>query len=340
MVVGLREAMFYHRLEGGDVKCDLCNHRCRVRNNGKGICYVRENRNGVLYTLVYGKLISRAVDPVEKKPLFHFHPGSSAYSIATVGCNFRCLNCQNYEISQMPRETGRVVGENTTPESVVEEARLYRCKSIAYTYTEPTVFYEFAYDVARLASKEGIKNVFVTNGYITEEALKEIRPYLDAANIDLKGFSDEFYRKNCGARLDLVLDTIRSYKKMGIWIELTTLLIPTLNDDEAQLKAIADFIVNLDPGIPWHISRFYPMYKLLDLPETPMKSLDAARRIGIEAGLRYVYQGNVPGSEGENTYCHRCGKLLIHRYGYRILEYEIKDGQCPRCGVKLDGVWM
>lgn len=339
MVVGLKEAMFYHRLEGGDVKCDLCNHRCHVRNNGRGICYVRENKNGVLYTLVYGKLISRAVDPVEKKPLFHFYPGSSAYSIATVGCNFRCLNCQNYEISQMPRETKKIVGEDATPESVVEEARLYRSKSIAYTYTEPTVFYEFAYDVARLASKEGIRNVFVTNGYITEEALKEIRPYLDAANIDLKGFSDEFYRKNCGARLDLVLDTIRSYKKMGIWIELTTLLIPTLNDDEAQLKAIADFIVNLDPGIPWHISRFYPMYKLLDLPETPMKSLDSARRIGIEAGLRYVYQGNVPGSEGENTYCHRCGELLIHRYGYRILEYKIKDGQCPRCGVKIDGVW-
>jgi len=286
--VGLKEAMFYHRLEGGDVKCDLCNHRCIVRNNGKGVCHVRENRNGVLYTLVYGKLISRAVDPVEKKPLFHFYPGSSAYSIATVGCNFRCLNCQNYEISQMPRETGRIVGEDVTPESVVEDAKLYRCKSIAYTYTEPTVFYEFAYDVARLASKEGVKNVFVTNGYITEEALKEIRPYLDAANIDLKGFSDEFYRKNCGARLDLVLDTIRSYKKMGIWIELTTLLIPTLNDDEAQLKAIADFIVNLDPGIPWHVSRFYPMYKLMDLPETPMKSLEAARRIGIQAGLRYV----------------------------------------------------
>jgi pyruvate formate lyase activating enzyme len=338
--VGLKEAMFYHRLEGGDVKCDLCNHRCLVRNNGKGVCHVRENRNGVLYTLVYGKLISRAVDPVEKKPLFHFYPGSSAYSIATVGCNFRCLNCQNYEISQMPRETGRIVGEDVTPESVVEDAKLYRCKSIAYTYTEPTVFYEFAYDVARLASKEGVKNVFVTNGYITEEALKEIRPYLDAANIDLKGFSDEFYRKNCGARLDLVLDTIRSYKKMGIWIELTTLLIPTLNDDEAQLKAIADFIVNLDPGIPWHVSRFYPMYKLMDLPETPMKSLEAARRIGIQAGLRYVYQGNVPGSDGENTYCHRCGELLIHRYGYRILEYKIKNGQCPRCGVKIDGVWM
>ena len=336
----MKEAMFYHRLEGGDVKCDLCNHRCLVRNNGKGVCHVRENRNGVLYTLVYGKLISRAVDPIEKKPLFHFYPGSSAYSIATVGCNFRCLNCQNYEISQMPRETGRIVGEDVTPESVVEDAKLYRCKSIAYTYTEPTVFYEFAYDVARLASKEGVKNVFVTNGYITEEALKEIRPYLDAANIDLKGFSDEFYRKNCGARLDLVLDTIRSYKKMGIWIELTTLLIPTLNDDEAQLKAIADFIVNLDPGIPWHVSRFYPMYKLMDLPETPMKSLEAARRIGIQAGLRYVYQGNVPGSEGENTYCHRCGELLIHRYGYRILEYKIKNGQCPRCGVKIDGVWM
>lgn len=335
----MKEAMFYDKLEGDEVKCNLCNHRCRVRESSRGICHVRENREGVLYTLVYGKLISRAIDPIEKKPLFHFYPGSSSYSIATVGCNFKCRNCQNYEISQIPRETSRIMGEDATPESIVEAAKSHGCRSISYTYTEPTIFYEFAYETARLSSKEGIKNVFVTNGYITEEALKEIEPYLDAANIDLKGFSDDFYRKYCGARLDLVLDTIRLYKEMGIWIELTTLLIPTLNDDEKDLKTIAEFIVSLDPGIPWHISRFYPMYRLMDLPETPLETLDKARRIGIEAGLKYIYQGNVPGSEGEKTLCSQCGEILVNRYGYHIVENKIVGGCCPKCGALIDGVW-
>ncbi len=335
----MKEAMFYKRFESGDVECSLCNHRCHIRDGGKGVCYVRENRGGVLYTLVYGKLISEAIDPIEKKPLYHFYPGSATYSIATVGCNFRCLNCQNYEISQAPRETGRVIGEAATPESVVEDAKIHGCNIIAYTYTEPTIFYEFAYDTSRLASKEDIRNIFVTNGYITEEALKEIKPYLDAANIDLKGFSDDFYRKNCGAKLNLVLDTIRSYKKMGIWIELTTLLIPGLNDSEKDLKAIAEFIVNLDPGIPWHISRFHPMYKLLDRQETPLKTLDKAKQIGVEAGLRHVYQGNVPGDEGGNTICHSCGEMLVHRYGYHIMEDNIVGGGCSKCGAVIDGVW-
>lgn len=335
----LREAMFYDLLENGIVRCNLCSHRCLIRPSKRGICAVRENRDGRLYTLVYGRLIARAVDPIEKKPLFHFHPGSSIYSIATVGCNFRCKNCQNYDISQLPRETSKVVGEHVSPEEVVEAAKRYRCESIAYTYTEPTIFYEYAYDVAKLANREGIKNVFVTNGYITEEALKEIRPYLDAANIDLKSFRDSFYRSVCGAKLEPVLEAIRLYREYGIWIEITTLIIPGLNDSDDELREIASFIKEeLDPGVPWHISRFYPMYMLLDVPQTPLETLRKARRIGLEVGLRYVYEGNVPG-EGEDTICPGCGGILIKRIGCQILENRIRDSACPKCGFKVDGVW-
>jgi len=337
----LKEAMFYEKLDGNVVKCDLCSHRCgRITNSKRGICGVRENRDGTLYSLVYGKAVAHAVDPIEKKPLFHFLPGSKAYSIATVGCNFRCDNCQNFEISQMPRERNVIIGEDVTPEEIVAAAKQYKCESIAYTYTEPTIFFEYAYDTAKLASKEGIKNVFVTNGYITEEALVEIKPYLDAANIDLKSFSDDFYRKNCGARLSPVLDSIKVHKSLGIWIEITTLIIPTLNDSEENLRKIAEFIKDVGEEIPWHISRFHPMYQLLDLPRTPITTLHKAREIGLEVGLRYVYEGNVPGEVGENTYCYNCGKPLIRRHGYTILENKIKDSECSYCGAKVDGVHM
>ena len=295
----MREAMFYERLEGNLVKCNLCSHRCRIPESKRGVCGVRENRDGTLYSLVYGRAVAQAVDPIEKKPLFHFYPGSRIFSIATVGCNFRCLNCQNYDISQMPREYGSIIGESLLPEEIVEKAKRYGCRSIAYTYTEPTVFFEYAYETAKLASKEGIKNVFVTNGYITEEALRELAPYLDAANIDLKGFSEEFYRKVCGARLEPVLESIKLHRELGIWVEVTTLIIPTLNDSEEVLKGIAEFISGVGEDIPWHVSRFYPAYKLIDLPPTPPETLRKARKIGLEAGLRYVYQGNVPG-EGED----------------------------------------
>jgi len=300
---------------------------------------VRENINGALYSLVYGKLIASAVDPIEKKPLFHFLPGSQAYSIATVGCNFRCLNCQNYDVSQMPKPQKPIFGEDATPEEIVEAAKRYKCESIAYTYTEPTIFFEYAYDIARLARKEGIKNVFVSNGYITEEALRVIAPYLDASNIDLKGFSDEFYRKLCGAHLNPVLDAIRLHKELGIWIEITTLVIPSLNDSEENFRKIADFIKDLDDGIPWHVTRFYPAYRLFDLPPTPVDTLDKARKIGLEVGLKYVYQGNIP-EEGENTYCPSCGKLLIKRHDYEVMQNIIKDSKCPYCGTKIDGVWQ
>ena len=337
----MKEAMFYEKLDGNVVKCNLCSHRCsRITNSKRGICGVRENKDGTLYSLVYGKVVARAVDPIEKKPLFHFLPGSKAYSIATVGCNFRCRNCQNFEISQMPRERKVIIGEDVAPEEIVAAAKRYKCESIAYTYTEPTIFYEYAYDTAKLASKEGIKNVFVTNGYITEEALVEIKPYLDAANIDLKSFSDEFYRKNCGARLSPVLDSIRLHKSLGIWIEITTLIIPTLNDSEKNLRKIAEFIKDVGEEIPWHISRFHPMYQLLDLPRTPLGILHRAREIGLEVGLKYVYEGNVPGEVGENTYCYKCGKPLIRRHGYAILENKIKNSECSYCGAKIDGVHM
>jgi pyruvate formate lyase activating enzyme len=240
----------------------------------------------------------------------------------------------------MPRERNVIIGEDVTPEEIVAAAKQYKCESIAYTYTEPTIFFEYAYDTAKLASKEGIKNVFVTNGYITEETLVEIKPYLDAANIDLKSFSDDFYRKNCGARLSPVLDSIRLHKSLGIWIEITTLIIPTLNDSEENLRKIAEFIKDVGEEIPWHISRFHPTYQLLDLPRTPIATLHKAREIGLEVGLRYVYEGNVPSEVGENTYCYNCGKPLIRRHGYAILENKIKDSECSYCGAKIDGVHM
>ena len=336
----MKEAMFYEKLDDNVVNCNLCSHRCKITDSKRGICGVRENRNGTLYSMVYGKVIARAVDPIEKKPFFHFLPGSRAYSIATVGCNFRCGNCQNFEISQMPKDRNIILGQDVSPEEIVMAAKQNNCESIAYTYTEPTIFFEYAYDTAKLASKEGIKNVFVTNGYITEEALNEIKPYLDAANIDLKSFSEDFYRKNCGARLNPVLESIRLHKSLGIWIEITTLIIPTLNDSKEELRKIAEFIKEVGEGIPWHISQFYPMYKLLDLPRTPIETLRRAREIGLEVGLRYVYEGNVPGEAGENTYCHKCGKLLIRRYGYQILENRVKNSACSYCGAKIDGVNM
>jgi len=336
----MKEAMFYEKLDNNLVNCNLCSHRCRkIADSKRGICGVRENRDGILYSLVYGKAVARSVDPIEKKPLFNFLPGSRAYSIATVGCNFRCDNCQNYDISQLPKVRSTIVGEDVPPEEVILAAKLSNCESIAYTYTEPTIFFEYALDIAKMATNEGIKNVFVTNGYITPEALKEIAPYLDAANIDLKSFSDEFYRKNCGARLQPVLDSIKLYKSLGIWIELTTLIIPTLNDSEEELRKIAEFIKEVGEDIPWHITQFHPTYKLIDKPVTPVTTLRRARQIGLEAGLRYVYEGNVPGENGENTYCHKCQKLLIRRLGYQIIENKIKNSACPYCGAKIDGAY-
>ena len=246
----MKEAMFFKKLDDTKVQCNLCRHRCVIENGKKGICRVRENRDGTLYSLVYRKLISENIDPIEKKPFFHFHPGSTAFSIATVGCNFRCMNCQNYEISQLPRELNQIMGKDVSPETIVDNALQYQCKSIAYTYTEPTIFFEYAYETAVIAIGKSIKNVFVTNGYTTREALETIKPYLHAANVDLKSFSEETYKKLCGARLEQVLDCIRSYKELGIWIEITTLIIPEINDSDAELREIAGFIKEVGPEIP------------------------------------------------------------------------------------------
>jgi pyruvate formate lyase activating enzyme len=337
----MHEAKFYTRLADNRVHCQLCKHFCKIADGQRGICEVRENQAGTLYTQVYGKSISAAIDPIEKKPLFHLNPGSTSFSIATVGCNFRCRHCQNWEIAQYPRmHEGAIPGKDLSPESVVNQAGRAGCVSIAYTYTEPTIFFEYAYETAKLANRAGLKNVFISNGYTSAEALKAISPYLDAANIDLKSFNDDFYRKICGARLQPILDTIRLYRDLGIWIEVTTLIIPGYNDNEEELKAIADFIVNVGAEIPWHVTAFYPTHELTDAPRTSARILRRARQIGIEAGLRYVYEGNIPGEGGENTYCHGCGELLIERFGFSIRENRIEQGRCRTCSAKIDGIGM
>ena len=331
--------MFYETLQGNTVRCHLCPHLCKIKDSKRGICGVRENRNGTLYSMVYGKAAARGIDPIEKKPLFHFHPGAISYSIATVGCNFRCKNCQNFTISQMPKKgSKRITGEAASPEEVVTAARSHDCSIIAYTYTEPTIYFEYAYDTARLAHKTGINNVFVSNGYITEEAIHAIAPYLDAINIDLKGLSEDLYLKTCGGHLQPVMDAIKLYKSLGVWVEVTTLVIPTLNDSEDDFREIAEFIKSVGVDIPWHISQFYPTYRLTNIPPTPVSTLRKAREIGLETGLRYVYEGNVPGEGEENTYCYRCGELLIRRFGFQILENKVRDSKCPNCGTKVDGV--
>ena len=337
----MKEAMFYESMAEDRVCCNLCNHRCNIQENKRGICGVRENLGGKLYSLVYGKIIAEHIDPIEKKPLFNFLPGSTAFSIGTVGCNFHCKHCQNFDISQYPREHGReIVGQDRTPKQIVASAKVAGCRTIAYTYTEPTIFYEFAYDTAVLAQREGIKNVFVSNGYMSSEAARQIAPYLDAINIDLKAFTDRFYKEICGAHLKPVLETIHLMKELSVWVEVTTLLIPGLNDGEQELRDIARFVKSIGPEVPWHVTQFYPAYKLLDRPRTPVSSLRHARQIGIEEGMRYVYNGNVPGEGGENTYCCTCGAMLIERYGAKLIRNRLREGKCPECGAQIDGVGM
>ncbi len=332
------EAYLYESLGNRKVQCNLCNHRCEIKDGRRGICNVRENRAGILETLVYGQLIAQHIDPIEKKPLFHLYPGSLSYSVATVGCNFNCRFCQNADIAQMPRDNdGMIAGKSVTPETVVEQAEKGNCKSISYTYTEPTVYFEFAHDTARLAQKKNIMNVFVTNGFMTPEAIQMISPYLDAANVDLKSFSDEFYKKYCGARLEPVKKTLELMKSLNIIMEITTLLIPGLNDSRDELENLARYIHNaLGPEIPWHISRFHPTYKLTNRPSTPVDTLIMAREIGLKTGLRYVYTGNVPGEPGENTFCYNCGNVLISRFGFYIKKIMIEKSRCMHCGEKID----
>jgi len=313
-------------------------HHCKISDGRRGICGVRENRGGKLYSLVYGKIISTNIDPIEKKPLFHFYPSSRSFSIATVGCNLKCLHCQNYDISQYPKRGNDIIGEEFTPEQIVDAAERTGCKSISYTYTEPTIFFEFVYDCARLAHERGIKNVFVSNGYTSPEATETIAPFLDGNNIDLKG-NDEFYRKVCGARLQPVMDTIKLMKSLGVWVEVTTLIIPSYNDSEEILEDIVDFIKSVESSIPWHVTQFYPTYKMLDRSRTPIETLRKARELGLRKGLKYVYEGNVPGAGRENTFCPNCGEILIERFGFQIGQNRIKDGQCFNCMTRIDGIW-
>lgn len=337
----IMEAYLYDTLKDQKVKCNLCNHRCIIKNGRRGICGVRENRGGILESLVFGKLIARHIDPIEKKPLYHLLPGSLSYSIATVGCNFKCRFCQNADIAQMPSDrNGMITGEDHTPEQIVNAAIKGNCQTISYTYTEPTVYFELAYETAKLANAKGIQNIFVTNGYMTPEALKMISPCLDAANVDLKAFSEDFYKTYCKAKLAPVKETLKLMKSLGIFVEVTTLLIPRLNDDKAELENLAAFLADdLGPETPWHISRFHPTYKLTDRPRTPIKTLLAARDIGIKAGLKFVYIGNVPGENGENTFCYQCGRTIIDRWGFHVMENRIKNGCCSYCNAQIHGVW-
>lgn len=363
----LHEARFYKPLPDNKVLCYLCPHDCQIPDGARGACGVRYNYQGRLYTLVYDKVVAREVNPIEKKPLFHFYPGSFAYSISTVGCNLRCSFCQNWHISQWPKdhlpkhlEAGQqpaadapevicpqlvemertIAGEPITPGSIVEAAKKTGCLSISYTFTEPTIFYELAYDTAVLAHEQGLLNNFISNGFISEEPLRELATVLDAANIDLKFFKEESYRRVSRARLQPILDAIRLYHELGVWLEITTLIIPGINDSEDELRQIAGFIHDLDPSIPWHVSQYYPAYKMRDHPPTPVKTLRRAREIGQEIGLRYVYEGNVPGEGGENTYCPECGELLIERYGFVVRQNRIHDSRCPDCDAVIDGIGM
>ncbi len=336
----MKKALLWEKKEENRVHCFLCAHGCIISQGKRGICGVRENREGELYSLVYGLLIAQNVDPIEKKPLFHVHPGSLSYSVATVGCNFACSFCQNADISQLVADHGRITGKEVSPNTVVQSAKSFGCRSIAYTYTEPTIFFEYALDTSRLALSEDLINVFVSNGYMSSECLDSMAPYLAAANVDLKSFRNGFYMEQCKARLQPVLDSLKKMKQIGVWVEVTTLLVPGLNDSEGELADIANFIRELGVETPWHISRFWPTYRLADAHPTPVESIRKARDIGLRAGLHYVYTGNLPGDDGENTYCPECRELLIHRTGYTIRRNALAKGACPACGHAIPGVGM
>ncbi len=339
----LKQAVLWEPLaQDAMVRCNLCNWRCEIKEGKRGRCWVRKNVAGVLYSLNYDKVCCANPDPIEKKPLFHFQPGSRSFSIAATGCNFHCEFCQNWQISQAAVESGRIDGEPTDPQHIVETAVDTGCRSVAYTYTEPTVFMELCAACGPLAKERGLKNVFVSNGFMTIEAIDFAGGWLDAINVDLKSFSEGFYRRLCKARLTPVLDTINYIaRQTNIWIEITTLLVPGQNDSPEELKKLVDFLVNkAGPDVPWHISRFYPQYRYLDVQPTELSSLERAFEIGKAAGLHYVYLGNVPGVESESTFCYHCGRMLIERIGYRIARNDIRDSKCLGCGTTIAGVGL
>ncbi len=336
--MALHAAKLWQKRENQVVECHLCAHRCRISEGKLGFCQVRENKDGQLYTHTYGRLIAENVDPIEKKPLYHVLPGTLSYSVATIGCNFRCDFCQNWQISQTDREGPPPNwGREASPESIVETAQRRKCKSISFTYTEPTIFFEYAYDTAKLARASGLSTAFVTNGYMTREAIETIRPFLNAANVDLKSFQGSFYRKHCGGRLEPVLESIRTMREFGIWVEVTTLVVPGQNDSPEELNQIAEFIADVDRKIPWHISRFFPQFKLTAEMPTPMETLETARNAGRDHGLEYVYLGNVAGSA--DTLCPSCDATLIGRSGYRTDTPGLKEKACKACGHQVAGLF-
>jgi len=331
-----KEAILWEPVGEGVVHCFLCAQECRIRPGRTGVCGVRENREGTLYTLVYGEVVALNVDPIEKKPLFHFLPGTQAFSIATVGCNLRCRFCQNADISQASKgKLETVHGEPLAPERAVEMALDYQCASIAYTYTEPTVFMEYVLAIAPLANEAGLANVFVTNGFMTPQAREVIIPYLQAANVDLKGYSERYYRRICGGRLQPVLDSIRELYQAGVETEVTTLVIPGENDSDQELQQVAEFLASVSPDIPWHVSRFFPTYEMMEPPPTPIETLKRAVEIGRRAGLHYIYVGNVPG-DGllEATLCPECDNPVIRRSMFRTT-IEGQADRCAACGTPL-----
>jgi len=336
----MKEARFWTKREDGRVHCWLCPHNCIIKDGGRGICAVRENRGSTLYSLVWGKSIAANIDPIEKKPLFHVLPGSHTFSIAAVGCNLACSFCQNSDISQYPAETGKTAGEELLPETVVESALKNSCKCISYTYTEPTIFMEYVLDTARIAKEKGLLNTIISNGFTSTAVIKSEFPGLiNAANIDLKAFTERFYKKLCRAKLAPVLDAIKAYHEAGVWIEITTLLIPGENDSPEEVRDIAAFIKSISDDIPWHISRYYPRYHYDKAPATPVDSLERSRQAGLAAGLKYVYTGNVPGRTSESTFCTSCGNIVIRRMGFSVLENKLKGNSCSNCGNVIAGIY-
>ena len=346
-MVSKKECYLYEVKDKNYVRCNACSHRCLIKKGDVGICGVRENINGKLYLKVYERPVSLNIDPIEKKPLYHFYPGKEILSFGTVGCNFKCAFCQNWDISQISRkdfskEFGverQISGHKKKVEDIVNMAIKENIPMIAYTYNEPAVFFEFAYDTAKLANKKGLKNVYVSNGYETKESLDMIKEYLDAINIDLKSFSGEFYNRICGAKLSRVLETIKYVYKLGIWMEITTLLIPGYNDSDDEIRKIAKFIKSLSDSIPWHISRFYPSFKMNDVLPTPLERMERAYEIGREVGLKYIYLGNIGDTDKVNTCCPECGKEIIHREFMGNIESRVKNNKCPYCGGYVHGVF-
>jgi pyruvate formate lyase activating enzyme len=333
-----KEALFYEKCENKNVQCHICPRNCLISEGKRGFCGVRENRNGTLYALSYGKLVAIHIDPIEKKPLFHFLPSTTAFSIATAGCNLRCKFCQNWEISQAVPED--VEYSYIEPQELIKKVKESGSPTIAFTYTEPTIFYEYMLETAKLAKAQGIRTMMHSAGFINEAPLRELAKYLDAANIDLKGFSDDYYQKMCQGHLEPVLNTLKTLRQAGVHLEITNLLLSGFNDDENTLIKMCLWIKdNLGADTPLHFSRFFPMYKLTSLNPTPVEALERARQIALNSGLKYVYIGNLAGNPAENTYCPKCKKLLIERRGYFIIQDNIVDGKCKFCGDKIEGIW-